>query len=327
MKLSCQIYRGKTIESQHRAHGVIIDYKGKEIFSFGNPTLVTCIRSSFKPFQAYPIIFLKGDEKFKMTPQDITIMCASHNGESQHINQVSQLLNKIECNENDLQCGSHYPADQKSRIEMIKKNQNPTPIHNNCSGKHAGMLALAKMLNQDITGYTQINHAVQHTILQTLKTTFQIIPSDIAIDGCSAAAPFMTLKDIAALYLALGTNTEPTCQKIYKAISENPYLIGGRKRFDTEFIRAMKGKGISKGGGEGVIGLFINTDKYGPVGISIKIEDGNHRCRDSAVMTVLEYLQLLSPDISTMLEHYLKKPIFNHNNIQIGHIISEISKL
>ena len=92
----------------------------------------------------------------------------------------------------------------------------------------------------------------------------------------------MTLKDIATLYLTLGTNKQTPCQKIYEAISANPYLIGGHKRFDTEFIRVMNGRGISKGGGEGVIGLFVDTQKYGPIGMSIKIEDGNHRCRDNA---------------------------------------------
>ena len=207
---------------------------------------------------------------------------------------------------------------------MIRENEVATALHNNCSGKHAGMLALAKYLEAETKGYINEQHLVQKTILEYVAKLSGESDMSTETDGCSAPTPFMTLKTIAEIFQSLASCKKPELKRVYDAMVAYPELVGGTNHFDSMFISALDGRGVTKVGGESVRGISLNTEKYGPIGVSIKILDGSFRAMPLAVMKLLEHLELLSEDEKNKLNKFKTKKLTNHNGIQIGHIEAHV---
>ncbi len=252
-------------------------------------------------------------------------MCSSHNGEKIHVEIAMAMANKLGFDLTHYECGSHPPHDKGSREEARKTNTTFTPLHNNCSGKHSGMLSLAKKLCSDPAGYTQIDHPVQQTIFKQLAKLTGHNNFQMGIDGCSAPTPFLSLQSIARLFQALGSSKYPELEKAYSSMVRHPYLIGGKNRFDTEFNFALNGRGICKAGGEAIRGVVIETKKYGLMGLAIKVLDGNQRAIEAASMAVLNYLNVLKERENERLLQYKTTPLYNHRKTNIGDIKSEIT--
>ena len=199
MPILCRVTRGDLTESIHVVFAVAVDETGTVFYSTGDPYYLTCIRSSLKPFQAAAAVKAGAVDAAGFSDDELAMMCASHNGEDIHVKTVQSMLNKLGLSTADLECGSHFPSDKITRHKMIKEGKLPELIHNNCSGKHAGMLALAKHLDQGIKGYIQKAHPVQKEIFNLVQelTGLKNIPTET--DGCSAPTPFMTLETIARL--------------------------------------------------------------------------------------------------------------------------------
>jgi len=322
VKLWCHVTRGKNIESKHEVYAVVIDENEKIIFSSGSPDQTTCIRSSLKPFQASTSILSGAVETAGFNRKEIALMCASHNGEEIHVKIVKGMAKKLKLDESDYECGCHAPYDTESRKKA--RLFGFTPFQNNCSGKHSGMLALAKQLGIETTNYTSHEHPVQKAIFQQIKRLTDKHKLPYGIDGCSAPTPFLSIKEIAKLFQTLGLDTFPELTIAYKAMATYPYLVAGQDRFDTDFNKIMKGRGITKIGGEGIRGMVIKTDKYGVVGIAQKIMDGNQRANETAIMTILNHLSLLKPAEKQQLSNYKKKKLFNHRKMHIGEITGEL---
>jgi len=323
MKLICNVTRGGNIEGRHEVYAVAIDEGGQIIFSAGDPDYVTCIRSSLKPFQASASILAGATDAAGFTTAEIALMCASHNGEDIHVNTAKGMATKLACDSSSYECGSHAPYDKDARKQS--RESGFTPFHNNCSGKHSGMLALAKHLGADQKGYVNYDHPVQQSIFEQLRRLTGKTDFPHGIDGCSAPTPFLSLMEIALLFQTLGSGKYPELNTAYDAMKTHPYLVAGRERFDTDFISALRGRAVTKVGGEAVRGMVIKTEKYGIVGIAQKILDGAQRANESAVMTILNHLHLLKPDEIKPLQKYNKKQLFNHRNIHIGDVEAEIS--
>jgi len=321
MNLWCNVTRGKKIESRHIVFAVVIDEEGKIIFSTGNPEQTTYIRSSLKPFQASAIIFSGATETAGFTSEEIALMCASHNGEPIHVNIVKGMAKKLKLDESDYKCGSHAPYDAEARNNA----SGFTPFHNNCSGKHSGMLALAKQLGEDTSNYISYNHPVQKAIFKQLMRLTGKNKFSYGIDGCSVPTPFLSLLEIAKLFQMLGLGKFMELTTAFEAMSAHPYLVAGQNRFDTDFNATMKGRGVTKIGGEAIRGMVIKTDKYGVVGIAQKIIDGNQRANETAIMKILNHIDLLFPNKKTQLQKYEKKKLFNHQKMHIGNIEGVLS--
>jgi len=315
--------RGEEIESQHIVYAVVINENEKTIFSTGDSNYITCIRSSLKPFQASTLIKYNGHEKFNLNNEELAILCASHSAEKKHTDTVLNILKKINCNHKDLECGTHAAYDLDTRHIMIKKNIPFSSIHNNCSGKHAGMLALSKTLNIDYKNYIKKNHDVQKKISNNIFNYSKVKPTNISIDGCSVPTPFYSLKTIAKMYLQLINNSSKNLNILYNAMIKYPYMIAGKNRFDTDFMIATNSNGVSKGGGEAIQGLAMHTKKHGIISMALKVISGSHLVRDVAIMKILNHLECLSNDENKLLEHYIQKPIINHNGIQTGFVSAE----
>ena len=324
MPILCRVTRGELTESIHVAFAVAVDETGHPFYSTGDPQYLTCIRSSLKPFQAAASVKAGAVDAAEFNDEELALMCASHKGEKMHVKTAQSMLTKLGLTVDDYECGSHFPSDTLTRHRMIREDKEAQPLHNNCSGKHAGMLALAKHLGQGTANYIKKDHPVQRTILEYVQdiTGLETIPTEI--DGCSAPTPFMTLETIAGLFQTLAAGNEPELKRVFKAMCSYPDLVGGSNHFDTNFIKALTGRGVTKVGGESVRGIALKTQEKGPVGIAIKILDGNFRALPVATMKLLEHLELLTEEELQNLDKFRTKILKNHNQIEIGRIEAHV---
>lgn len=324
MPILCRVTRGELTESIHVAFAVAIDETRQPFYSTGDPQYLTCIRSSLKPFQAAASVKAGAVDAAEFNDDELALMCASHKGEKIHVKTAQSMLTKLGLTVDDYECGSHFPSDTLTRHRMIKEDKEAQPLHNNCSGKHAGMLALAKHLGQGTANYIKKDHPVQRTILEYVQDVsgLEMIPTEI--DGCSAPTPFMTLETIAGMFQTLAAGNEPELKRVFKAMCSCPDLVGGSNHFDTNFIKALTGRGVTKVGGESVRGIALKTQDKGSVGIAIKILDGNFRALPVATMKLLEHLELLTEEELQNLDKFRTKILKNHNQIEIGRIEAHV---
>ena len=324
MPILCRVTRGELTESIHVAFAVAVDETRQPFYSTGDPQYLTCIRSSLKPFQAAASVKAGAVDAAEFNDEELALMCASHKGERMHVKTAPSMLTKLGLTVDDYECGSHFPSDTLTRHRMIREDKEAQPLHNNCSGKHAGMLALAKHLGQGTANYIKKDHPVQRTILEYVQdiTGLETIPTEI--DGCSAPTPFMTLETIAGLFQTLAAGNEPELKRVFKAMCSCPDLVGGSNHFDTNFIKALTGRGVTKVGGESVRGIALKTQDKGSVGIAIKILDGNFRALPVATMKLLEHLELLTEEELQNLDKFRTKILKNHNQMEIGRIEAHV---
>mgnify|MGYP000509997624 FL=1 len=324
MGIMCRVMRGDFIESMHVAYAVVVDGDGQIVKNWGDPDYLTCVRSALKPFQASAAVSAGATDAAGFTSAELALMCASHNGEEIHIQTAKEMLEKLGYDMSYYECGSHAPYDRKSKIELIKNSQEPTPLHNNCSGKHAGMLCLTKYLKADPAGYTNVEHPVQQAIMKQIMKFSELEDFPLAVDGCSAPVPFMTLYNIALMYQKLASVDHEDLSPLYDAMVSNPMLVAGTDRFDTDFIEAMKGHAVTKVGGEAIRGIGFRKDDGSVLGIAIKMLDGNQRCVPSVALAVLENLKLLTSTVLKKLKKYSNITLKNHRLLEVGSIVIEI---
>lgn len=320
MPILCRVMRGEFIESIHVAYAVVVDENGKIIFSTGDPYYLTCIRSSLKPFQAAASVHAGATAAADFSEAELALMCASHNGEEIHVKIAASMLKKLGYTQDQYECGNHPPYDKNSRLKLLREGRELSPFHNNCSGKHAGMLALAKHLRVDPRGYINPEHPVQQKIIQTVKKYSGSDSLFLATDGCSAPTPFMTLFTIATLFQKLVSGKISDLTRLYKAMTMNPYLIGGKDRFDTDFIAALGGRAVCKVGGDGMRGFGIRKQNGQALGIAVKILDGHQRASAPAALALLNHMGLLSDTENGDLEKYLEPVLKNLRQIEVGKI-------
>lgn len=326
-----EVWRGPIVESLHRGHLVAVDGAGQIVAELGAPQTVTFIRSSGKPFQTIPLITSGAADRFGFTDQEIAIACGSHSGEQIHVETVQSMLQKIGLGEDTLKCGVHDPFSVAVSKELARKQQRPSVLQNNCSGKHAGMLAVAKHLGAPIESYDEPSHPLQRLILQTVSK-FSSIPEDqifIGTDGCAAPVFGMPVRAMALMYARLVSPSaafEPPVKdagrRIVEAMIRFPEMVGGSKdRLDTEMIRAGNGRLISKIGAEGVytVGVLPSADWPNGLGLALKVEDGDdRRARPPAVIEALRQLGVLSESEITALTSYAPTPITNRRGDRVG---------
>src|SRR5436305_14873625 len=189
------VYRGPHVESFHTGSIAVVDSLGRLLAFAGDPSLRTCIRSAAKPFQAIPLLEHGGAEEFDLSGEEIALTCASHGGEPLHVATAAALLRKGEFDEEDLLCGAHVPYDEKAAAELHASGEAPSPLHNNCSGKHAGMLLATEVMDVPSANYIDAEHPLQVLIRSTVAD-FAEVPADeiaIGIDGCGVPAFFLSL--------------------------------------------------------------------------------------------------------------------------------------
>jgi L-asparaginase II len=326
-EILAKVIRGETVESIHRGSLFIIDGDGNEIVNIGDAETVAFIRSSAKPFQVLPFLLSGGAEKFGYLESEIALACASHSGEKIHTAIAERMLKKIGLSETDLRCGAHLPFNETRAEEMIRAGEKPTQLHNNCSGKHAAMLAYALTTGADIKTYDRPENPVQQAILHTVAD-FCETPKDeipLAIDGCCAPNFALSLRAMAKGFLKLvfppsefDAELREACRRIVTAMMNYPELIGGTERLDTLLMAAARGKFISKIGAEGVwlCGVLPSPKWTRGLGIAMKIDDGDDK-RARAVISV-EVLRQLGIYDAGKLKEYSPLAIKNRRGEIVG---------
>ncbi len=302
-----QELRNQIVESVHFGALAIVDSHGKLMASLGDPMAVTYLRSTAKPFQALPLIESGGKEHYNLSDSEIALICSSHSGTDEHVRAVMALQEKTGVKESDLLCGTHAPMHEPTAERMRKQDEPLTPLRHNCSGKHTGMIAYARMRALPYDTYIDPKHPIQQTILTTFAEMCKLDENQVVVgtDGCSVPNFAVPLYNAALAYARLcdpaGGNVLPenrakACQVITKAMTAHPEMIGGPERFDTRLMEVARGKVVSKGGAEGYQGIgvmpgVLSSDSPG-IGIAIKISDGD--LKDRAIGAVsLEVLRQL----------------------------------
>jgi L-asparaginase II len=329
-----EVRRGSITESRHRGHIVALDGDGKVVARLGVPETLTYLRSSAKPFQCIPLISSGAADRFGFTDQEIALACASHNGEPIHTETAASMLRKIGLDETALKCGVHEPFSSEVVRRLREKHEQPNVLQNNCSGKHAGMLALALHIGAPTDTYDQPDNPVQLMIGRVIAQFSEVPLEDIAvgIDGCGAPVFGVTVIAMARMFAHLvlppesfDAETREACRRIVSAMNTYPEMIGGglTERLDTEIMRAARGRLVSKVGAEGVYTAGILPCKEWPrgLGLAFKIEDGeDRRARPTVVIESLRQLGILSGEAYEALKQYASFPLKNHRGDTVGEI-------
>ena len=328
-----EVKRGSITESRHRGHVVAIEPDGTIVASLGAPHNVTFPRSSAKPFQALPLLLTGAADRFGFTDREVALACGSHNGEPIHTELAASMLRKIGLGPEALKCGAHEPYGAEAALELRSRGEQPNVLHNNCSGKHAGMLAVAVHLGAPTENYDSPVNPVQKAIADAVSKFSDIAVTDmaVAVDGCGAPIFGITVKAMALAYARLVSppaNFDQTmrdaCERIVRVMSANPELIGGTSdRLDTELMRAAPGRLISKVGAEGVYTAGVMPCKEWPrgLGLALKIEDGDDkRARPTVVIEALRQLGVLRDESLEAVSRYAFFPVLNRPGDVVGEI-------
>lgn len=328
-----EVRRGSITESRHRGHVIALDADERILAQLGSPEMVTYLRSSAKPFQAIPLVASGAADQFGFTEQEIAIACASHNGETIHTETVAGMLKKIGLDQSALKCGAHEPYSAEAARRLRERGEEPTALHNNCSGKHAGMLALALHLNAPIETYDQADNAVQQQIMSCISQFSGVTVEEIAIgiDGCGVPTFGMSVRAMALMYVRLVSTparfddaTRAACRRIVSAMTKYPEMIGGRaERLDTIVMQAAQGGVVSKVGAEGVYtAAILPCDEYKRgLGFAFKIEDGeDRRARPVVVIEAMRQLGVFAGDALEAVKPYASFPILNRRGDTVGEV-------
>lgn len=328
-----EVRRGSITESRHRGHIVVVEPDGNIIASLGAAQNVTFLRSSAKPFQSFPLLLTGAAERFGFTDREVALTSGSHNGEPIHTELVASMLQKLGLGIEALKCGAHEPYGVEAAAELRERGEEPSALHNNCSGKHAGMLAVALHLGAPIESYDSPESPVQKAIADVVSLFSGVAVTDMAVgvDGCGAPIFGITMRAMALAYARLisppadfDEATREASERITRVMSAYPELIGGTSdRLDTEIMRAAPGRVISKVGAEGVYTAGIKPSAEWPngLGLAIKIEDGDDkRARPTVVIESLRQLGVLRDESLEAVAKYAFFPVRNRRGDLVGEI-------
>ena len=310
--------RGSIVESRHEVHVAVVDADGKLVASAGDPELVSFWRSAAKPFQAQPLVDDGVVERFGLKREDIALACASHSSQPDQVALVREFLQRVGCSERDLMCGPHRPLSDAVARDYEMRGVRLTAVTSNCSGKHTGMLALAKHHGWPTEFYARIDHPVQQRCLKAVSEYTDVpvesSPPDplsqgrggtlgVAVDGCGVACFALPLRNMALAYTRLDG-------PILEAMMHHPELIAGEGRPCTEMMRAHPGRVVAKVGAEGVYSALLVREG---LGVALKVADGHSLASALAIATVLAELGL-RPQPSSLI----RRPLTNSRGETVG---------
>jgi L-asparaginase II len=286
------VTRGELVESVHRGRLAVFDPMGGELEAWGDPEAYVYLRSSAKPFQALPLVLSGAADAFGLTGEELAVACASHNAEEPHLAAVRSILKKAGLSEGDLQSGAHLPMYEPAADELIRRGEEPRSIHGNCSGKHAGMLAVCVHEGYETLGYREPGHPLQRRILGLLAEVCGVEDDEVLIagDNCGVPAFALPLRSFATGLARMATGDElpdhlvGAAIRIRDAMRSHPFMVAGTGRLDTELMGRTHL--LVKGGAEAVLAVG-NPEGWG---MALKISDGSNRAVRPAALAVLDHM-------------------------------------
>jgi L-asparaginase II len=331
-------YRGDSVENRHIAHIAVVNATGRLLYAFGDAERVTLARSAAKPAQAAAIVATGALERYGFDEADLALMCASHSSETRHIEHTRRMLSKLGADESALRCGGHPSLSDTVQRDWIRHDFVPTPVCSNCSGKHVGMLAGARLLSADSAEYHEAQNPMQQHVRRIVAELCELAPEQVewGIDGCNLPTPAFPLDRLARLYAKLADaadavdaghdRPDAALASIYHAMTRHPELVAGEGRYCTALMRAYDGALVGKLGADGCYGIGVRASARtralgadGALGIAVKIEDGRIDVLYSVVSEVLARLDIGSAAQRAGLAAFHRPPLLNTRGVEIGH--------
>ena len=286
------VRRGELVESVHRGRLAVCDPEGVVLEAYGDPEAYVYLRSSAKPFQALPLVLSGTADTFGLTDEELAVACASHNAEKPHLAAVRAILEKAGLDESDLQSGAHPPMYGPAAAELARGGEEPRPIHGNCSGKHAGMLAVCAHEGYETLSYRDPGHPLQRRILGLIARVCGVQEDEVLVagDNCGVPAFALPLRSFATGLARIATGEEMPDEirsaglRIRDAMRAHPFMVAGTGRLDTELMERTRL--LVKGGAEAVLAVG-NPESWG---MALKISDGSQRAVRPAALAALEHM-------------------------------------
>ena len=323
------VRRGQEEESFHCGRAVVATATGEAVLAIGDAEAPVFPRSAIKPIQAIPLVASGAAGKYNLSDAEIALACGSHGGSPLHVATAQSILKKIGSSANDLECGVHWPLDSGESRALAARGEEPTVLHNNCSGKHCGFLAVGALRGLDMAGYTNVSHPVMREVTSviSLMTGVELRESQACIDGCAIPAFSIPLVSVATGFARLGTgkglspSLVKSVSRIRSAIVQNPAMLSGKGRADTRITEVCQGEVFVKSGAEGVMAAAIPALGYG---LAVKIDDGAHRAATAVMaallLRVLEKHSLTTTKTKELLKGYARFQLKNWNGTTVGSV-------
>src|SRR5262252_1262865 len=319
-----EVIRGSLVETRHRGAIAVSDAEGKTVFAIGDVASAIFPRSAVKALQALPLIMEGAAECFGLSDEELVLACASHSGEAAHVAGVARMLAKAGLDPSVLRCGAHWPVAQAAAAAVARSGA-PSPLHNNCSGKHAGFLCVARALGVDHDDYWRPEHPVQRLVRNVLEdfTGAALGEACCAIDGCSVPTWAVPLRNLAHGFAKFGTGRGMSGERaraavrLRQACANKPWYVAGTDRFCTEIMQLFGERVFVKTGAEGVYCAVL--PKQG-LGIAIKCDDGSSRAAQAITAAVIARFLPLAASERATLERFVAPSLRNWNGFEVGQI-------
>ncbi|MCS6779763.1 MAG: asparaginase [Geminicoccaceae bacterium] len=322
--IAIEVWRGDRVESRHRASLAVADRAGRLLLAVGEVDRPVYPRSAIKPLQALPLVESGAADAFGLGDAELALACASHGGEPEHLAVVRAWLDRIGLDASRLACGAHPPLHGPTAERLLAAGGRPTRLHNNCSGKHTGMLTLARHLGAPLEGYARPEHPVQVLIRDVLAALADgRLETPPAIDGCGVptwAIPLSALATAFARFAAPDDLPPPraaAARRIARAMLRHPVLVAGTGRLCTALLEQGGGL-LAKTGAEGV---YVAALPERGLGLALKVEDGAARAAEPALLAALAAMGWLPAAAATALEPFARPILRNHAGEPVGRIL------
>jgi L-asparaginase II len=317
-----EVTRGGRAESRHRGAVAVVDVDGASVLALGDVAHPVFPRSAVKALQALPLVEGGAADAYGFGARELALAQASHGGEQAHVEGVAAMLAAIGLSEADLECGSHMPSHPASARALIRQDSEPSQLHNNCSGKHANFLGLARHLGIDHRGYVAAAHPVQATIRDTMEALTGAVHAvdECGTDGCSIPTYAVPLTALARGFarFTTGSGLPPeraaAARRLYDAAVSEPYYVAGTGRFCTEAMTLLAGAALLKTGAEGV---FCAAIPALGLGVALKCDDGATRASEAMMAAVLARL---FPQHEEALRRWTNAPVLTRRGAKAGEV-------
>lgn len=318
-----EVLRGAVVESAHRGAVAVVDADGKTVLDIGNTARPVFPRSAVKAIQALPLVESGAADAYGFGNRELALACSSHSGEPEHVELAAAMLAKAGLDSSALECGSHWPSNHHASIQLARAGGEPNPLHNNCSGKHAGFICTCCHTGIDHRGYVGAGHHMQEMIKEAMETVTGAAhnASHCGTDGCSIPTYAVPLRSFAAGFArmatgnTLGPERAKAAKRLVEACMAEPFLVAGTDRIDTKLMQAAPGRIFVKIGAEGVFCAALPELGFG---IALKCDDGAERAAGVMIAAVLAKLLQADAELAVKLVEFANPPVESRLGARVG---------
>ena len=318
-----EILREARVESAHRGAVAVVDADGRAVLTLGDASRPIYPRSAVKALQALPLVETGAAEQYGLGDEELALACASHGGEPAHIAVAERMLAKLGLNAGALECGAHWPSHRPASHALARAGREPSALHNNCSGKHAGFVCVACRLGVDHRGYVAAEHAVQREVRAAIESMAGVSLSDPAVDGCSVPTWALPLERLAHAFARFGTGRglsperAKAAARLRAACAAAPFYVAGTGRFGTVVMAHFRARVFVKTGAEGV---YCGALPGQGLGIAVKCDDGGARAAEAAMAALITRFLPLDAADRAVLDRFAGPVLRNWNGIEVGEV-------